>query len=30
MSSRPEVEQYPDESQTQTRKHFFQRLFGKD
>ena len=30
MSSRPEVEQYPDESQTQTRKHLFQRLFGKD
>ena len=30
MSSRPEVEQYPDESQTQTRKHFFQRLFGKN
>jgi hypothetical protein len=29
MSSRPEVEQYPAESQTQTRKHFFQRLFGE-
>jgi hypothetical protein len=28
MSSRAEVEQYPNESQTQTRKHFFQRLFG--
>jgi hypothetical protein len=28
MSSRPEVEQYPSESQTQTRKHFLQRLFG--
>ena len=28
MSSRPEVERYPDESQTQTRKRFFQRLFG--
>jgi hypothetical protein len=28
MSSRGEVERYPDESQVQTRKHFFQRLFG--
>jgi hypothetical protein len=28
MSSRPEVEQYPSESQTQTRKRFFQRWFG--
>jgi hypothetical protein len=28
MSSRPEVEQYPSESQVQTRKHFFQRWFG--
>ena len=28
MSSRPEVEQYPNESQTQTRKRFFQQLFG--
>ena len=27
LSSRREVEQYPDESQVQTRKHFFQRLF---
>jgi hypothetical protein len=30
MSSRSEVEQYPSESQTQTRKRFLQRLFGKD
>jgi hypothetical protein len=28
MSSRGEVERYPDESQVQTRKHFFQRLIG--
>jgi hypothetical protein len=28
MSSRSEVEQYPSESQTQTRKRFFHRLFG--
>ena len=28
MSSRGEVEQYPDESQAQTRKHFLQRLIG--
>jgi hypothetical protein len=28
MSSRGEVERYPDESQVQTRKHFFQRLFA--
>ncbi len=28
MSSRGEVEHYPDESQVQTRKHFFQRLIG--
>jgi hypothetical protein len=29
MSSRGEVERYPDEAQIQTRKHFFGRLFGK-
>lgn len=28
MSSRGEVEQYPDESQAQTRKHFLHRFFG--
>jgi hypothetical protein len=28
MSSRGEVEQYPDEAQSQTRKHFFHRFFG--
>ena len=28
LSSRPEVQQYPTESQSQTRKHFFQQLFG--
>ena len=28
MSSRGEVEQYPDESQVQTRKHFLHRFFG--
>ena len=28
MSSRGEVERYPDESQVQTRKHFFGRLFS--
>jgi hypothetical protein len=28
LSSRPEVEQYPSESQGQTRKHLFQRIFG--
>ena len=28
MSSRGEVERYPDESQVQTRKHFFGRLFA--
>ena len=29
MSSRGEVERYPDEAQSQTRKHFFGRIFGK-
>ena len=29
MSSRGEVERYPDESQIQTRKHFFRSLFGR-
>ncbi len=28
MSSRGEVEQYPDEAQAQTRKHFLHRFFG--
>jgi hypothetical protein len=28
MSSRGEVEQYPDEAQSQTRKHFLHRWFG--
>ena len=28
LSSRGEVEQYPEESQSQTRKHFFHRWFG--
>jgi hypothetical protein len=28
MSSRGEVEQYPDEAQSQTRKHFLHRFFG--
>jgi hypothetical protein len=28
LSSRPEVQQYPTESQSQTRKHLFQQLFG--
>ncbi len=28
MSSRGEVERYPDEAQVQTRKHFFDRLFS--
>lgn len=28
MSSRGEVERYPDEAQVQTRKHFFKRLFS--
>jgi hypothetical protein len=28
LSSRGEVERYPDESQVQTRKHFFRGLFG--
>jgi hypothetical protein len=28
LSSRGEVEQYPDESQSQTRKHFLHRWFG--
>jgi hypothetical protein len=28
MSSRGEVEQYPDEAQSQTRKHFLYRFFG--
>jgi hypothetical protein len=28
MSSRGEVEQYPDEAQSQTRKHLFRRFFG--
>ena len=28
MSSRGEVERYPDESQVQTRKHFFQRMLA--
>jgi hypothetical protein len=28
MSSRGEVEQYPDESQAQTRRHFIKRMFG--
>lgn len=29
LSSRPEVEGYPSEAQTQTRKHFWNRLFQK-
>jgi hypothetical protein len=29
LSSRADVEQYPSESQGQTRKRFFQRLFGR-
>jgi hypothetical protein len=28
LSSRPEVQQYPSESQVQTRKHLFKQLFG--
>ena len=28
LSSRPEVQQYPTESQSQTRKHLFQQIFG--
>jgi hypothetical protein len=28
LSSRPEVQQYPSESQSQTRKHLFQQIFG--
>jgi hypothetical protein len=28
MSSRGEVERYPDESQVQTRKHFFHRMLA--
>ncbi|HEX3450262.1 MAG TPA: DUF6655 family protein [Isosphaeraceae bacterium] len=28
LSSRPEVQQYPAESQSQTRKHLFHQLFG--
>jgi hypothetical protein len=28
LSSRPEVQQYPSESQSQTRKHLFKQIFG--
>jgi hypothetical protein len=28
LSSRPEVQQYPTESQSQTRKHLFRQIFG--